>query len=153
MTATRHNETGTSQGFTLVEVLLVVALMAMVAGMMVFIDRTYIVRNDLDVSTRLVTESLRQAQALAMDGQADSPWGIRIQSNMVTVFSGTSYTERNTENDLVQTLPSSVGISGIHEVVFSKLWGEPNTTGNVVLSTSVNSSRVVSINAKGSISN
>ena len=138
-----------AQGYTLVEIVLVVALFVVVGSMFVVLDQNFISRNDLDVATETVTESLRRARILSTASSGDEVWGVRIIEGEILIFRGESYSTRDAVHDEISHLPASVSISGVSEIVFDKLYGEPSVVGDVVLTSEVNSSNVVTINEVG----
>lgn len=137
------------RGYTLVEIVLVVALFTIVAGMLVVLDNNFIAKNDLDVASETVTESLRRARILSTASSGDEVWGVHVANGSVTIFRGDSYSARDAEYDEVSYISSSVAVSGVREVVFGKVYGIPSVVGEIVLSSDINSSRVVAINEAG----
>ncbi len=138
------------RGFTLIEILLSVALIAMLAGLSLPLYASFQNRNQLDLNTTAVVEMLRRAQLYSRSVNGDSQWGVNIQAGAVTLFKGSSFASRDTSYD--EALSLSESTSGLSEIVYSKLSGTPNTTGNIVLTSVNNETRTVAINAKGTVS-
>ncbi|MBN1617772.1 type II secretion system protein [Candidatus Dojkabacteria bacterium] len=136
-------------GFTLIEILLVISLMGIIFIIITGVDRSAIIRNDLIVASDMVASSIRRAQSLSQAMQQDSQWGVRIVNNQIIVFKGDSYDTRDSIYDDVYEVPSSISISGLDEIIFAKLTGDPDITGSIVLNTSINQSNTISINEKG----
>ncbi|MEK7153508.1 MAG: type II secretion system protein [Patescibacteria group bacterium] len=139
------------RGFTLVEALLSVAIIGLLVGMSLPIYQSFQTRNDLDITTQSVADMLRRAQTYARGVSGDSQWGVAIQSGAATLFKGASFAARDAAYDEATIIPSTTNVSGVSEVLFSKLAGAPSTTGSITL-TSSNDTRVVTINAKGMVS-
>lgn len=139
------------RGFTLVEMLLSVSIITLLVGLSVPVYATFVGRNDLDVARQGVVESLRRAQTYARAVEGDSTWGVSILSNRAVVFKGASYAARDTAFD--ENIIFGGGVSSTAgEVVFAKLSGTPNTVGGITLTqTSTNDTRMVNINAKGTV--
>jgi prepilin-type N-terminal cleavage/methylation domain-containing protein len=137
-----------ARGFTLIEVLLSVAIMGLLAGLSIPIYQSFLNRNDLSNNTEAVASSLRRAQTYARASKEDSTWGVKVQSGVITLFKGSSYASRSSGLDETVTLPGNVTASGMDELYFSKLYGVPNTTGTITL-TSNNETKTVTLNAKG----
>lgn len=137
-----------SAGFTLLEVMLVSATIAVLAAISVPVYSLLQVKNNLDVATNTTLQTLRRAQTLSQAVDGDSSWGVKLQQSDITLFKGTSYTLRDTNFDEVYSL-SGVSPSGISEVVFSKLLGHPNTTGTLTLTSTNNETQNITINSKG----
>jgi prepilin-type N-terminal cleavage/methylation domain-containing protein len=139
------------KGFTLVEIILVVALIAVIGGMMVIIDPSFIAKNDVEVSGAVVTESLRRARILSTGSVDDSRWGVHIDEGSVIVFKGDSFSGRESEFDEVTAVSGDVSFSGINDVVFGKVRGEPSVTGDITVSSGSDYSIVISVNETGAV--
>lgn len=139
------------KGFTLIEVLLVVVLVGMLAGVGVPIYQALQSRNDLDIAAVAVAQNLRRAQVLAQAVDGDSTWGVRIQSGSVIVFKGGAFASRDSSYDETFDIAGGIVQSGLNEVVFTKLTGLPQTTGIVTLTSQASEQRTITINTKGAI--
>jgi prepilin-type N-terminal cleavage/methylation domain-containing protein len=140
------------RGFTLIEMLLSVSIIAMLVGLSVPVYASFVGRNDLDVTRQGIVESLRRAQVYARAVEGDSTWGVAIVSGKAVVFKGASYAARDTAFDENIIINSTITPSGLGEVVFAKLSGAPSTSGTATLTqTTNNESRTVTINAKGMV--
>lgn len=136
-------------GFTLIEMLLSVAVLSLILGMSMPLYESFTTRNDLDIATQNVANSLRRAAAYCRGGNNDSQWGVEVQSGSITVFSGSSYAGRNTNFDETTSVPTNIAITGgTVEVDFAKLTGLPTSTPSITL-TNATETRTVTINVKG----
>ena len=140
-----------ADGFTLIEVLLSVALLSLIIGIRGPVYQALQVRNDLDIATNTVTQLLRRAQVLSQAADGDISWGVSIQGGAITLFRGMSFAARDASFDETFDLPGSIVPSGLEEVVFAKFLGIPQTTGTVTLTASINEVRTITINEKGAI--
>jgi prepilin-type N-terminal cleavage/methylation domain-containing protein len=138
-------------GFTLLEVLLSVSIIVLLAGVSAPVYESFVRRNDLDVTTQTVAAALRRAQTYARAGNYDAAWSVEVQTSTVTLFQGTSFGGRNANYDETIALPASITPSGLGEVQFAKLTSNPNTTGNIILTSTANATRTISINGKGRV--
>jgi prepilin-type N-terminal cleavage/methylation domain-containing protein len=139
-------------GFTLVELLLSVAIMTMLIGLSLPVYETFVRRNDLDLTTQNVASAIRRAEVYARGVKNDSTWSVEFLSSGITIFKGPTYSTRDTSYDETVSLPGSVSISGDSEMIFSKLSGTPDAAGTVTLTSSANDTRTVVVNAKGMVS-
>lgn len=141
-----------TRGFTLLEVLLVVSMITVLAGIMIPVYQNFQVKNDLDIAANSVASSFHRAKTLATASEGDSQWGVRVQSGSITVFRGTSYAGRNSAFDEIFTVPTTITPSGLGEVVFDRLTGTALSTGTVTLTALTGRVRTVAITAKGAVS-
>ena len=141
-----------SAGFTLLEVLLSVSAIGIIAGIAIPVYQSFQVRNDLDIATAEIAQSLRRAQVLAEAVDGDSGWGVFVGGGSLTLFQGVAYATRDPSFDEVFVIPASITPSGVTEVVFAKFTGLPQTTGTITLTSTNNETRTITINAKGMVS-
>ncbi len=131
--------------------LLSVAAITIIAGISVPVYQSFQNRNDLDIATVAIAQSVRRAQLLAQAVDGDVSWGVKIQSGSIAVFKGTSYAARDTTFDETFDVPTSITPSGVSEIVFAKFTGLPATTGTTTLTSNINETRTITINAKGMV--
>jgi prepilin-type N-terminal cleavage/methylation domain-containing protein len=151
MTRTKRETYKGSAGFTLIEMMLSVAVITIIAGISAPVYQSFQVRNNLDIATVSIAQSLRRAQVLAQAVDGDRTWGVKVQSGNITVFKGTSYTARDTAFDELFDMPTSTTPSGVSEIVFDKFTGLPQTTGAITLTSSANETKTITINSKGMV--
>ena len=144
-----HSSHHSSYGFTLLEILLAVAIVGVVIGIGIPVYGTFKVRNDLNLASVAVAQNMRRAAVLARGSSGDSDWGLAVVDGTITVFRGDSFALRNIEEDEVTPLPGNVSASGMTEVVFSKGTGLPESIGEVVLALPDGEVEEVSLNEKG----
>jgi prepilin-type N-terminal cleavage/methylation domain-containing protein len=137
-------------GFTLIEVLLSVALIGLITGTGAVVYQQLQSRNDLNVAAVTVVAQYRRAQVLSRASDADTTWGVRVDVGTITLFRGASYAARAITFDEVSLVPSTITPSGFQEVVFAKLTGLPQTIGALTL-TGPNDSRTITLNAQGTV--
>lgn len=148
-----QSSVGKSQhGFTLLEVLLSVAVIVILAGLSIPVYMSFNNQNDLDLAAQSLAESWRRAQVYSRGVKSDDQWGVSVQPGKITLFRGATYSGRDTSYDEDTTISSSLTTGGLGEVVFAKLDATPSVTGDVTLTqTNTNQTRTVSINAKGMV--
>jgi len=138
-------------GVTVIELIVSLGIITILFGVSTPLLRTFLLRSDLDVAQNSIVQDTYRSQSLAMSGEGDSSWGVKVLSGQVTVFQGTSYAARNSAFDESYALSSSITISGQNEYVFSKLTGFPTPIGTTTLTNAANETRTLTINSKGMI--
>lgn len=138
-------------GFTLLEMMLSVTILSLIFGMTIPMYRIFTVRNDLDIAVITIVQDLRRAQVLSQITDGDSSWGVHVSSGSILLYKGTSYVTRDSSFDEVTSIPTSIIVSGLNDVVFSRLTGFPQNTGTFSLTSSSNEIRNVTINQKGMV--
>ncbi|RJO59197.1 type II secretion system protein [Candidatus Parcubacteria bacterium] len=139
------------QGFTLVEVLLSLAVVGIIAASATPVYQALQNRNDLDIAINTTAQAMRRAQLLSQAVANDTTWGVKILTGKISIFQGASYAGRDQNFDEDFSLPSSINLSGLDEAVFAKLSGFPLTSGALTLSSPNNESRTLTLNSKGTI--
>jgi prepilin-type N-terminal cleavage/methylation domain-containing protein len=138
-------------GFTLLELLLSVAIIGMLTGLSVPIYASFAKRNDLDLIVQNTASAIRRSEAYATAVRSDSTWGVRFDEAGITLFKGASYVTRDAAFDETIAVPGSVSVSGMTEVQFAKLSAEPSATGSVTFTNDINDTRTLTLNAKGMV--
>ncbi len=140
------------KGFSLLEILLSVTLVAMLFSVAIPIFLSFYTKNDFDISTNTIGQSLRRAQILSQASDGDSSWGVRVDTGNIVLFKGSSYGVRDASYDESYELSTTITPSGLQEVVFGKFNGEPLQTGTMTITLNDGTVRNISINEKGTIS-
>jgi prepilin-type N-terminal cleavage/methylation domain-containing protein len=145
--ATQHN----ANGFTLMEVLLAVAIITIITAVGAPVFLGFQNTNELDVATNTLAQYLYEAQSYSRVEAHDCAWGVTIHTQDLTLFCGDSYATRNNAFDVIYNIPSSITVTSDLEIVYSKLYGLPQTTGSFGLSAAGGQISTVAINAKGMV--
>jgi Tfp pilus assembly major pilin PilA len=141
----------TPRGFTRLDVLLSIALISAIAGVSLPLYQSFQVRNDLHVAATTVAQSFRRAQVLSQASDGDTTWGVKVQSGSTVVFRGATYATRDTAEDEIFDVPTSIVPTGLNEVVFTKFTGDPSATGTVTLTSSTSEVVSIAINSRGTV--
>ena len=139
------------RGFTLPEVLLSLSLLAIIGSMSIPMYSTFFVRNDLDIATNGLVQSLRRAQSLSEGGDGDTTWGVRVGVGSILIYKGANYVLRDPAYDENTSMPTSIVPTGLTEINFSKTLGLPNATGTFFFTSQANETRTITINEKGMV--
>lgn len=137
-----------SRGYTLVELLLSISLIAIIAGSAFPITRNFLDRNEFDSAFRLAVNGIRTAQINSQTGKNDTNWGVSFQSGAIIVFSGTSYATRATSFDASSSISTKITITGASEIIFDKVTGNSSTAPTLTVAGN-GYSKTITVNKKG----
>lgn len=138
-------------GFTVIEVLLVVALLALLGTLAAPVYQTFQVEAQLDTALDEVSGALHATQLAAMSGIDDTSHGIHFEADTFTRFTGTTYTAADLENSVTVLPPQITLSSGLGtDLIYTGAEGVPSSTGTITLSSTSNT-HVLTINALGTI--
>jgi prepilin-type N-terminal cleavage/methylation domain-containing protein len=134
------------KGFTLIELVMVLGIMAILMGMSGPFYSRFLVQNSVDNTSVQLAEELRKAQIYSMSGKQGTDWGVRYGSGVITLYAGgnTGFDERINVNP-------SINVTGLSDVHFNRVTGTPSAVLSVVISGN-NTSRTISVNSLGVIS-
>jgi Tfp pilus assembly major pilin PilA len=131
------------KGFSVLELVLVLGALGVIAGVTVPIVRDYQIRGDLNRVAQQAEQGLRRAQLLSQSGKEDSAWGYNVPTG--TLYKGASYESRDPAYDETTAPPATIVVSGLTDVSYSKIKGEPSVLGMVTLTALNNEQRFVEI--------
>ena len=146
-----------STGFTLVEVLLVLALMSVLAfTTMIFTLGSYTSAR-LHYSTTHLSDLLTTARSDAMNDIGGVAHGVAFYPagyNGWVLFAGANYlaADNNTKVFVAALTGITLGSSTPAEIIFSRRSGDSNYSGTLVVYHGVQSSSTIKINYEGAIS-
>lgn len=118
----------TSRGFSLLELLIVIAIMALLAAVGSGFYREFVKNVEIQSATKMIASDLRQMRAKSMIGESGYKWGVRF----VKSASGDYYIQFSTDGitsttTATTTLSSGLSFSdpasGYKEVIFNKITG------------------------------
>jgi len=146
----------TCAGFTIIEVVIAIAIVGVMASLSVAYFNSFLARNELQNESLKIVDSLRRARSQSMARQEDSQWGVHFESNKYVLFKGSVYSAVDSYNEEI-TLPDVLTISAItfngggSEVVFSKITGETLNFGTTTIQNDLGESKNILINSYGTI--
>lgn len=143
-----NSRRGSRAGYTLIEMILVIAILLLLGAMSAFIYSRFYLVNAVSNSAEMVIFSVRKAQHYSMVGKRDGNWGVALTGGAILVFNGTSTATRNTAFDESWDVPNNVSFSGFNETIFSRITGVPNVTSTIVIS-AAGETKTVSVNGQG----
>lgn len=138
------------KGFTLIEMLLSVALVALLAGLSVPVYAAFQSKNDLAVAVDAWVEAAHRAQTYAQTGYHDASWGVHVSGNMLILYKGTSFAARDSAYDEATSL-GGVTASGLVDVIFIAFTGKPQSTGVITLAGVQGDAHTITVYDQGTI--
>lgn len=148
------------RGFTLMEVLIVTALLIIISGGSFLTLVNYRRNQDIRLTAKNLVLFIKNAQARAISQDEGTEWGIRFQNtsgagiDSYHLFSGPSYISSWTQVRLPSSVEFSDPTDGLNEdVIFSKITGLPGSSAVVTIRLRSDNSviRTININAQGTI--
>ena len=138
-------------GFTLIEILVVVAIFVIVLGFALGVGSEFYRSQVLIAEKDNLVGLLRSARNQAMNNINQSSHGVFIDSNQYILFEGESYSARHQDFDEAFPLSYGVSIGGANEVVFRALDGQSSASGTITITNSRGTANI-ELNYEGRIS-
>jgi len=145
----------TNSGFTIIELLIVIAIAVVIAGLLFGAFLQYARYQSYQQSVSEIALAVSQVQAAARVATLDQDHGLAFTANSIIQFTGSNYDVSATTNVSrtfanVQIIPTLT--AGASELRLHKVTGFPNATGTVlVVGTVYPATTTFSISATGVI--
>jgi len=136
------------RGFTLIEILITIALMAILFVIITPIQFLTLTTTRIDRDIATGVDMARRAHVLARAD--DEPWSVFFDTDAITLFKGDDFESRDTDFDEKYTL-SVTHIPDTQEVVFQANSGLPQSQVSVVLTDNETLEYPIAINKYGII--
>lgn len=138
------------KGFSLIEVLLILAILGLVGGMSIPFYQSFQVKSELENTTKEITQTIRRAQITAMSSEGLTAHGIHFSGQQYILFRGAVYNPADIYNeafDIASTL--SVFTGGNDDIIFSSVSGIPNVEATIIINSNNGASNSITINGLG----
>lgn len=145
----------TAKGYTIIELLVVLAVVAIIVGFTVAGFSNYARYQEYNQSVSTVRAVLQDARLKARSSEGGQAHGVKILSGSLVVFPGTTYSAGNSANvtttfSNVTLTPTFVG--GVTEINFANLTGLSSATGTIqIVGTRSAATSTIEITASGGI--
>jgi len=126
------------KGFTLVEVIIVAAIIVLIVVMSIASYRYFEKRTELEATAQKIVAVLKLAQTKTLASEDASQYGVRLESNRYIFFKGGTY-QGGAPDNKIYLLPSRLEISNISltgggsDVVFQRINGQTDQDGTIDL--------------------
>lgn len=137
-----------NRGFTVIEFLLVIAIIAIIAAFSTGYYARFLLQNAVFNTSDQLLGDFRRAQILAMMGKRNTNWGVNLSGTTLTLYSGSSFAARTTALDETFTINSNISVTGMTDTNFMRHTGTPSATPTITI-TSPGSSETVTLNSYG----
>lgn len=146
------------QGVTLVELFVVVAVLAIVTGIIAAAFGGFRRRTLVDNAAGQVVALLREARALTLASRDGAAWGVHFEASNIALFRAPTFISGAADNKPI-ALDTSVALAttsiagGGSDIIFKKLSGETNNAATTTISRVADPtiSRIVTVSATGVI--
>jgi len=147
------NKKKNSRGFSLIELLISVAIIVILAGTSIGGFYYFKRSSNVNIDTQKIVNSIRKTQGKSKAMREDSAWGIDISVDKLIIFKGLDFANRAQSFDESIPIKGLTNVSGKTRLFFSKLNGLPDANSIGVLTISDNDiSKNIQINEEGIVS-
>lgn len=134
-------------GVTLVELLLIVALIAIIAAAAGPFGSRSFTSQQQAATVNILRSSLGKAQAQAMGIRNDAAWGVCLIGGTIRLYSGSCGAPSFNED---YAIPGSITVTGLSDVTFDAVRGAPSAALSVSVASAF-ASTTVSMNSTGMV--
>lgn len=151
------NQSKKNQGFTLVELAIVVIIFSILAAIIMPAWRSFSETVNLDDAIKMVETKTKLAKNYSLSSVNDTVYGIHFEAAKVTLFKGSAYNAVDPAN-VVYNLPNGISLYDIslaggsgNDLVFDRLVGTTGNVGSIKIKITANPAKFkqIFINAQG----
>ena len=144
------------KAFTLIEILFVISILGILLAIVLPQFNNMRSNQILNSSVADIVSVINKASSQSLASLDSSVYGVRFDSDKVTIFKGTSFDVNSPTNEIVLVnSPASISnislTGGVASFYFNRLTGIPSATGNVTVTVS-SVSKSITIDSLGKIS-
>lgn len=138
------------KGFTLVEILVVMAILASLLSMGLFFDFAFYRHTSFGTDVDTFTAVLRRARAKAINNIDASEHGVYVSVDKFILFEGSSYPTATATEEISRNTGMTFSGIPVNGIVFSRLSGDSGFEGDITI-TGFEKTKVITINNEGLI--
>ena len=146
-------------GLTLIEILIVIAIMGFLATLLAGILSNFKSVQSLQVGSTAISSTLIRARSESVAGVDGVPHGVHFASTTLTIFEGGSYNNSSANNVSIQLLGNltvismSIGTTS-NNIIFDQLTGTTGEPGTVVVQVGSDDTqqKTITVSAMGIVS-
>lgn len=151
--------TNNEEGFTFIELLIVIGIVTILASSTIPVYGNFQVASQLNETSAQTVQLLRQAREFSVAGKENSAYGVYFEENSgsndkVIFYKGDSYATRDVEYDQIIILSNALDMDAVvvgDDVNFSKGLGTPSAVGVITISAYALESNIIEINDIGMV--
>lgn len=135
-----ENKNKYKNGFTLLEVLIVLSIFAIILSIAITVSRSFSDTVDLDNAAKVIGTNIKFAKTHSVSALNDTNYGVHFEDNYIVIFEGNDYDLSDSTNKIIN-LSDSVEIFNVdlaenptasgYNLVFSRLTGVTDNFGTV----------------------
>ncbi|MFA5933885.1 MAG: prepilin-type N-terminal cleavage/methylation domain-containing protein [Candidatus Paceibacterota bacterium] len=138
------------KGFTLIETMIVLAIIAILAGIIISSLSSFRNGQVLKNTAGEVLSILAKARSQTLSSNNSSQYGVHVLSDSITFFTGASYVfgaagNQVTTLDPLATISSVTLAGGGSDIIFDRLTGATSQSGTLVISLVSDSAKNITI--------
>jgi prepilin-type N-terminal cleavage/methylation domain-containing protein len=135
-----------NSGITLIELLLVIAIVAILGGAATPFLSRFVLQINFDTSKDKLVGTLRKAQSYSLANRDAEDWGVCMTGNFVRLYTGSCSAPIISEDF---SIPATVTVTGFEDITFNNR-GEPSNQLTISTSTSIETATII-LNQAGGI--
>jgi prepilin-type N-terminal cleavage/methylation domain-containing protein len=142
------------QGFTLVEILMVLTILVILSAILTTGIQNFVVRQNFKNTVVDVRDGVIETRLKTLASLNDTLYGVHVSSTAVVFFDGIDFVEGYVGNKTINLpaniLATTTFSNDMSTATFTRLTGWPSATGTIVLSDATsNNSATITLSATG----
>ena len=143
-----------NKGFSVIELLVTIAILGMLLGVSVVSFASYNRRQAVFATAAAVGQSLRDARARTLASVAGSQYGVKVDGDRFTFFQGSVFSSSTPTNNTFMYASGVSASSSISTFIFERVTGNSSASGTISVyqTSSANVVKYVKVQTTGLVS-